>query len=323
MIRFKVIRGSRLLLLLAAVILAAVLAVLLISARSQSRQPSIMTNADLVQSSDIERPDKETALAVSSLRDNPKAVMQKDLPSIEVTVLSDSPTSAPGAKRFSVLIYHTHTHEAYDQDKADPYDAIEAWRTMDADHSVVRVGAELAKALRQRGLEVVHDTTDHEKNELSTAYTRSLETLEGYLRTFDLYIDLHRDAYVKGETLAHNDSTGEPKAKLMCLIGNGNGFEVKPDTSANYAYARLLTEAINRLVPGLCKPVLVKDGRYNQHVGHRCILVEVGHNRNTLQEALASIPVLAEAIDKTLSEAMMDEGPLTANAGSRSGAGAR
>ena len=59
---------------------------------------------------------------------------------IEVEVVSPAPRS--------VLIYHTHTHEVYEQVREDPYEALEAWRTADADHSVLRVGEELAKCLR-------------------------------------------------------------------------------------------------------------------------------------------------------------------------------
>ncbi len=46
--------------------------------------------------------------------------------------------------------------------------------------------------------------------------------------------------------------------------------------------------------------MLVKDGRYNQNIGVFSILVEVGHNRNTLREALNSIPPLAQALHALL-----------------------
>jgi hypothetical protein len=52
----------------------------------------------------------------------------------------------------------------------------------------------------------------------------------------------------------------------------------------------------------LCKPVLVKDGRYNQNIGVFSILVEVGHNRNTLAQACNSVSPLAKAIYSLLLE---------------------
>ena len=137
---------------------------------------------------------------------------------------------------------------------------------------------------------------------MMTAYTRSLKTLEGYERTFDLYIALHRDAYIEGVD-PKPIVNGDPQpARLMLLVGNGEGFTVKPHYAENLAFARALTEEINRVSPGLCKDVLVKDGRYNQNIGVFSILVEVGHNQNTLAEALDSVPALAEAIDALLIE---------------------
>nr|HML48656.1 stage II sporulation protein P [Clostridia bacterium] len=96
-----------------------------------------------------------------------------------------------------VLIYHTHTYEAYEPTPENPYVATEKWRTKDAVHNVCRVGELLAEILRDRyGMDVVHDVTEHELPDLNSAYTRSLKTLDGYTQrgeTFDLYIDLHRD----------------------------------------------------------------------------------------------------------------------------------
>ena len=295
MVRFKVIRASRLLLAVAAVLLAAALSLLCFSLLKNDREaPPLSGSANLVEALEQREDDgAKTALVFASSFEaaNPsKPQSQQDI-EIEVVV----PTTEP-AKAWRVLIYHTHTHEAYEQVSDDPYDALEAWRTADADHSVVRVGEELARRLQDAGLEVVHDVTDHEGDQLSTAYTRSLATLEKYDQPFDLYIDLHRDAYVEGEPLSITALNGESIAPLMMLIGNGNGFEEKPYYEENYAFACALEKRVNSLEPGLCKPVLVKDGRYNQHIGVFAILVEVGHNRNTLQEALNAVPPLAEGI---------------------------
>ena len=47
---------------------------------------------------------------------------------------------------------------------------------------------------------------------------------------------------------------------------------------------------------------MVKTGRYNQHVSPNSLLIEVGNNMNTLDEALASMPALADAIYTVLIE---------------------
>lgn len=292
MIRFKVIRASRLLLAVAILVLAVVLGLLGAKLLSQGQPTPAGGSANLV---DANRGDDEakTAQVFASSASADKLLLDPRDSAIEIEVLP--PTAAPMQAQ-SILIYHTHTHEAYDQVAEDPYDALEAWRTADADHSVVRVGEELAEALRRDGFEVVHDCTDHEGEALSTAYTRSLKTLQSYAQPFDLYIDLHRDAYVEGEPKAVEGKSGEKLAPLMLLIGNGNGFEEKPFYAENLAFAKALEARVNAVEPGLCKPVLVKDGRYNQHIGVFAVLVEVGHNKNTLRQALNAVPPLAEGI---------------------------
>lgn len=298
MVRFKVIRASRLLLGIAIALLAAVLCALAVRLFAPGGEAPLNASANLVEAQTSDEAETASVFA-SNLEGKAGGLpMDPDAAAIEVEVLP-RPTEAA---RKSVLIYHTHTHEAYEQVSDDPYKALEAWRTDDADHSVVRVGDELQRLLEQYGFEVVHDVTDHEGSELSTAYTRSLETLQRYDRRFDLYIDLHRDAWVEGMESATVNAEGESTAQLMLLIGNGEGFDEKPYYKQNLAFAEALEARINAIEPGLCKPALVKDGRYNQHIGVFAVLVEVGHNRNTLREALNAVPALAKGIDSLLVE---------------------
>ena len=291
MVRFKVVRASRLLLVAVVVLLAAALALIGARLLRQEPEPAVSGTANLVDAGSGDEAKTTLVFASSGVAEKPP--LDPGSTGIEVEILSRESTS-PEPKK--VLIYHTHTHEAYDQAPGETYAALEAWRTTDADHSVVRVGEELAGQLRSRGFDVTHDTTDPEGNSLSTAYTRSIVTLEGYDKRFDLYIDLHRDAWTEGEEVIVAGENGEALAPLMLLIGNGNGFDEKPYYAENFAFAKALEERINAISPGLCKPTLVKDGRYNQHIGVFAILVEVGHNKNTLSQALSAVPPLAEGI---------------------------
>ena len=95
---------------------------------------------------------------------------------------------------------------------------------------------------------------------------------------------------------------GADAARFMVLIGSGDGFAVKPNFQKNYAFACALTDAVNGICPGLCRDVLVKSNRYNQHIGVYSILLEVGNNENTLDEALAGLPALADGIADVLAE---------------------
>lgn len=202
-----------------------------------------------------------------------------------------------------VLIYHTHTYEAYTKEAGMEYEETEKWRTADARYSVVRVGEELTRALRELGIDAVHDRTNHELPVLATAYSRSLATLATYEdagEEFDLCLDLHRDAYIEGMGESSVE-TGEGRAaKILFLVGRAENYSVRPDTDGNMRFARLMTTALNEQLPGLCKDVLTKPGRYNQHCGNDAALVEVGDNHNTLTEALNAVPYLARALAATL-----------------------
>ena len=290
MIHFKVIRASRLLLAMTIILLAAVLVFIGVRLLAQRDRVPVNGTASLVEAHEVDEAKAAQAFASSG---NTGSNLMRQGEGIEIEVIGQNEVSAPAPR---VLIYHTHTHEAYEQTANDPYEAVEVWRTTDTAHSVVKVGEELATQLRQYGFDVIHDMTDHEAHQLATAYTRSLATLLSYKERFDLYIDLHRDAYVDGDPITVSSAGGEEMAPVMLLIGNGKGFDVKPWYTQNLCFARALESRINSDAPGLCKPVLVKDGRYNQNIGVFSVLVEVGHNRNTLAQACNSVPPLAKAI---------------------------
>ena len=214
-----------------------------------------------------------------------------------------------GQKR--ILIYHTHTYEAYEPTQENNYEAAQQWRTKDNRYNVVRVGDELTRLLTAAGYTVVHDTTAYEPPVLSSSYTRSLKMLEDSVargETYDLYIDLHRDAYSSGMAGNNTVQVGDQKiAKLMMLIGKGTGrtgagFDIKPDWEKNLTIAQNITDALNAQVTNICRPVNLTSNRYNQHVAPCCILVEVGNNKNTLEEVLASVPYLSDAIVAALSQ---------------------
>ena len=201
--------------------------------------------------------------------------------------------------RKSVYIYHTHTYEAYEMDQENTYVPTEKWRTADPEHNMIRVGQALARALEDAGVRVFHDTTAYEPPRLSTAYSRSLKGItrageEGY----DLYLDLHRDSYAKGNGTNTLLVDGKPTARLLILIGKGNGssLDEKPDWQKNEYAARIIDSFLNARAEGLSRGISLKSGRYNQQAGTPSMLIEVGNNKNTLPEALAAMEPLARAI---------------------------
>jgi stage II sporulation protein P len=206
-----------------------------------------------------------------------------------------------------VLIYHTHATEAYTVTPGYEYESSGEWRTYDQTRSVVAVGERLAKLLTEKyGISVIHDTTNHEPPKLSTAYSRSVETMEKYKAEYPsltTFIDVHRDAYGTAESGKSDYVTidGKPVARLMFVVGTGegatgSGFGEMPDFTSNFALASAISEKLESFAKGFTRNIRVKTGRYNQHISSQCLLVEVGHNANTLEQALNAMDYLAAAI---------------------------
>ncbi len=217
-------------------------------------------------------------------------------PSFSLEVIS---VSLPQQRQRRVFIYHTHTCEAYEPDPEAPYVPTEKWRTADHQYNVVRVGSALTEALQSAGIFVTHDATDYEMPRLSTAYARSLEGLkEAVAEGYDLYLDLHRDSYSKGNGPNAVSVDGTDTARILILIGQGTGsnLDEKPDWEANQAAAQMIADGLNERADGLCRGVSLKSGRYNQQAASPSMLIEVGNNKNTLAEALAAAEPLARAI---------------------------
>ena len=215
-----------------------------------------------------------------------------------------------GSKGPQILIYHTHTQEAYRQITGEEYVETGSWRTADESQSVVAVGTSLAEELGEYGFSVLHDTTNHEPPSLSTSYSRSLETMEEYADEYpsiSMFIDVHRDAYGNVESGMKDYVTvnGDECARVMFVVGTGEGktgegFDEKPNYESNYKLAQAITNQLESMQEGFTRPIRVKTGRYNQHVSDMCVLIEVGHNANSLEQALNTTKYLALAISRVL-----------------------
>ena len=224
---------------------------------------------------------------------------------VEVIRQTEAPKPGTGKR---VLIYHTHTWEAYEQVPDAPYQQTEKWRTRDNSCNVVAVGAALAAQLRALGFDVVHDMTAFEPPDLDSAYARSLAMLEARSEAgerYDLYIDLHRDALSAQSTIRRTVTIGgEEAARFMVLVGKGTtgGYVQKPDWEQNLALAQRITANLNAQCEGLARDVKIKTGRFNQHIAPCCVLIECGVNTNTLEQVLCGVPYLAQALADALAE---------------------
>ena len=203
----------------------------------------------------------------------------------------------------NVIIFHTHTCESYTPSEQYQYQQTGNFRTTDLNYTVSRVGDELTNYLLGFGFNVNHDKTYHDYPAYTGSYTRSLESVTNDLKTFssDIIIDLHRDAIGSKSNYDPSVKIGEDvAAQLMFVIGTNGGGLYHPNWKSNLQFAIELQQKANEMYPGLFKPVIVRNSRYNQHLGKAACIIEVGATGNTLEQCLNSMKYLSKVLDEYL-----------------------
>ena len=201
----------------------------------------------------------------------------------------------------NILIFHTHTCESYTPSEQYQYEQTGNFRTTDLNYSVARVGDELTNYLLGYGFNVTHDKTYHDYPAYTGSYTRSLATVQNILKTnpSDIIIDLHRDAIGSKSDYDPSVKIGdETAAQLMFVMGTNGGGLNHPNWQANLKFAIEVQQKANEMYPGLFKPMIVRNSRYNQHLGSAACIIEVGATGNTLEQCLTSMKYLAKVLDE-------------------------
>lgn len=200
-----------------------------------------------------------------------------------------------------VIIYHTHTCESYTPCDTYNYTMTGNYRTTDSNYNIIRVGSELTTHLTKKGFNVIHDGTYHDYPSYSGSYSRSLDTAKRLLQDSkaEIVIDLHRDAVGNGDTYGPTVMVnGERVAQLMFVIGTDGGGLEHPDWVKNLNIAVQIQEKANEMYPGLFRPMIIRNSRYNQHVANGASIIEVGATANTLGECLLSMQCLANVLEE-------------------------
>lgn len=199
-----------------------------------------------------------------------------------------------------ILIYHTHSQERF----ADSVPG-------DTSTSIVGVGERLTKILREQyGYRVLHHTGEYDVDTRDDAYGRSLPALEELLKEYpsiQVVIDLHRDEMAE-ETRLVMDLDGRPTARFMFFNGlsrtkkSGNiSYLENKNISDNLAFSFQMKLKCEEYYPGLTRKIYLKGYRYNMHLRPRSLLVELGAQNNTVEEAMNACDPLAHVLDMVLS----------------------
>lgn len=193
---------------------------------------------------------------------------------------------------FSVLIVHTHTTESYTPSEKYAYIPTDTDRTQDKNFNMVRVGEEIKRILSENNITVYHDTTINDYPSYNGSYNRSARIVSDYIKkdpSIRMVLDIHRDAIesADGEKIKYTSSVnGENAASIMLVVGS-NMSGLKHDLwETNLSFASQYQKYALSLYPTLFRPINLRSQRFNQQLAPGAIIVEVGTNGNTLDEAL-------------------------------------
>ncbi|MDH7577239.1 MAG: stage II sporulation protein P [Bacillota bacterium] len=199
-----------------------------------------------------------------------------------------------------VAFYHTHNAETY-----LPLHGTS--KVQGENGGVSLVAREMAKLLEGEGVKAVHDQTIHDHPDFPTSYIKSEATAQRLVQensVLKALVDVHRDAGLsKKETVKVE---GKEVARILLIVGNGDRLP-NPHWRENYAFAQEIAARLKEKYPGVLKEVRLKPGRYNQHVSPHALLVEVGSDQNTLDEALGAARCFATVLAELVRESRAGE----------------
>ena len=198
-----------------------------------------------------------------------------------------------------ILIYHTHSKEAF----ADS-------RPGEREDTIVGVGDELARILTDDyGYTVLHHTAEYDTVR-DEAYGKALPEIERILSenpSIQVVIDLHRDAGNPGRenTL---EIGGRRTARFMFFNGISRSrktgdivYLANPNLKANLAFSFQMQAACEEYYPYLTRKIYIKQYRFNMHLRERSLLIELGDENNTVEEAKNACYPIAHVLHLVLS----------------------
>lgn len=222
-------------------------------------------------------------------------------------LLKKGPILKLDASEPQVLIIHTHSSEAYSPAGLDRYKSSGNTRTQDNNYNVIRVGTELERVLKESGINVIHDCGVYDYPSYAGSYSRCEEAIRGYLEKYPsicIVFDLHRDALGTDDVIYKTVATedGVCASQIMMVLGSDDSGLEHPNWTSNLRLALYLQNEILKKYPSLMRPVTLVPYRYNQQLTAGSMILEVGCNGNTLQEALAAIRLFGKTVGPALAE---------------------
>lgn len=196
-----------------------------------------------------------------------------------------------------VGIYHTHTAESY-----IPTSGV-AHKPGGQTGDIIQVGQALVKQMEKYNIAAIQSTTIHDYPSFMKAYGPSEITAKKMLEdnpSIQMVFDIHRDAQKREYTTAMIN--GQPVARIMILVAQGQPGLEQPHWQENHAFAKLIDAKLNQHYPGLSRGIQLVEWRYNQHLHPHALLLEVGCQENSVEEAARSMEMLGDVLAEIIAE---------------------
>lgn len=226
-------------------------------------------------------------------------------PDIASLLDSNLPFELKDNRTVQVLIYHTHTCESYlDEDSGFYYDDFYP-RSTDNEKNVIAVGEKIAASLKDKGVGVVHDKTLHDYPSYEGSYSRSWDTIEEYKKKYPgivVTLDIHRDAMTADDGTKYKPTftyDGKKAAQIMIMSGYGDDDDF-PTWKENLIFATKLQKECEDRYPGMTRPLDFGEFSYNMDFNNGSLLIEIGTDANTIDEAKYTGELLGNALSSVL-----------------------
>lgn len=193
-----------------------------------------------------------------------------------------------------VVLYHTHNAETY-------LPTYGVSKVNGQNGGVVQAAEVFQAALQQKyGIRTIHSTTLHDYPNWNRSYQNSLSTAKTLLQAnpqTKAIFDVHRDAGFSSKDTTTATINGRKAARIMLVVGAN-----QPNWKENLAFARQLEAKCNELYPELLRNNihLKETGRYNQQVHPHAVLLEIGSDLNTQEEANYAMECFAQVVYEVL-----------------------
>ena len=161
----------------------------------------------------------------------------------------------------------------------------------------------------QYGFNVLHHTGEYDVESRDNAYSNAMAGLDSVLAehpTIEVMIDLHRDQ-TNPDTKLVTTIQDRPTARFMFFnglcytraLGELTNLP-NPYVQDNLSFAFQMHLAAEEFYPGLTRRIYLKGYRYNLHYRPKSVLIELGSQTNTVEEAMNACDPMAHIIAMTL-----------------------